>query len=52
MFKMDVWTCWSQFSSCYAVYIVPNCFKNHHTEFENDYYYDYRLLLIIEKLRF
>ncbi len=33
MFKMDVWTFWS---SCYAFYIVPNCIRNHHTEFESD----------------
>ncbi len=29
MFKMDVWTFWSQYSSFYA--IVPNCIMNHHT---------------------
>ena len=29
-FKMEVWTFWSQFSSCYALYIE----HNYHTEFE------------------
>ena len=36
MFKMDVWTFRSQLSSCYAVYSVPNCIRNHHTKFEID----------------
>ncbi len=36
MFKMDVWTIWSQSSSCYAFYIEPNCFRNLHTKFGND----------------
>ncbi len=34
MFKMDVWTFWSKLLSYYAFYIVPNCIKNHHTDFE------------------
>ena len=34
MFKMDIWTFWSQLLSCCAFYIVPNCIKNHHTKFE------------------
>ena len=36
MFKMDVWTFWSELSSCYAFYIVPNCIRNHHAKFEID----------------
>ncbi len=36
IFKMDVWTFWSQLLSCYAFYIVPNCIRNQHTEFEID----------------
>ncbi len=36
MFKKDVLTFWSGLKSCYALYIVPNCIRNHHTEFEND----------------
>ncbi len=34
--KMDVWTFWSQLSSCYTLYIVPFCIRNHHTKFEID----------------
>ncbi len=34
MFKMDVWTFWSQLKSCYAFYILPNCIRNRQTEFE------------------
>ena len=26
--KMDVWTFWSQLSSFYAFYFVPNCIRN------------------------
>ena len=33
IFKMDIWTFWSQLSSCYPFYIVHNCMKNH-TEFK------------------
>ncbi len=28
---MDVWTFWSQLSSCCTFYIVPNCNRNHQT---------------------
>ena len=36
MSKMDAWTFLSQLSSLsyYAFYIVPDCIRNHHTEFE------------------
>ena len=36
MSKMDVYTFWSQLSSCYAFYIVPYCIRNHYTEFKID----------------
>ena len=31
---MDVRTFWSQLSRCYAFYIVPNCIRNPHTNFD------------------
>ncbi len=36
MFKMDAWTFCSHLWSCYGLYIVPNCIRNHHFEFEID----------------
>ncbi len=36
MFKMVVWTFWSQLSSCYPFYIVLNCIRFHHTEYVID----------------
>ncbi len=32
MLKIDVWTSWSQLSSCYAFHIVPNFIRNYHTK--------------------
>ncbi len=34
MFKMNVRTLWSELQSCYAIYILPNCIRNHHIKFE------------------
>ncbi len=34
MFKIDARTFRSQLQRCYAFYVLPNCLRNHHTEFE------------------
>ncbi len=34
---MDLWTLWSQSSSCSAFFIVPNSIRDHHTKFEIDW---------------
>ena len=36
IFEIDVWTFWSEISSCYAFYIVPICIRNPLTNFEID----------------
>ncbi len=33
---MNLWSFWSQLLSCYALYIVPKCNFNYHTEFETN----------------
>ena len=34
--SMDVCTFWSQLSSCYPFYILPNYIRYHHTDVEID----------------